>query len=283
VGSDESMIELRTVSKRFPARAGDAVTAVSDISFDVAQGQFTVLIGPSGCGKSTLLRLIGGLTPSTTGTVLVGGTPVAGPRADTGFVFQRPLLLEWMTVRDNVLVSAKINRDLTDDIRARADELLTIMGIADFADRLPSTLSGGMQQRAGIARALLRDPELLLLDEPFGALDALTREQLNLELLRIWSGAAATDRPDPVRKTVVMVTHDIPEAVFLSDRIVVMSARPGTVLETVDVPLPRPRTLDMMFTPEFGALVQHLRAELAPRAAAAEGGSGEPSAEVATR
>jgi NitT/TauT family transport system ATP-binding protein len=234
------------------------VRALDDIGFSVGPGQLASIVGPSGSGKSTLLRIVGGLTAATEGEVRINGTPVTGTRRDTAFVFQRPLLLEWMTVLNNVLVPAKIRGDGAAR-RARAQELLDLVGIGDFGNKLPRELSGGMQQRAAIARALLNDPSLLLLDEPFGSLDALTREQLHLELLRIWSATDEDAGSDAQPKTIVMVTHDINEAVFLSDVVLIMSQRPARILARVEIDLPRPRTLDVTTTHEFVAAVAEIR------------------------
>ena len=217
----------------------------------VPSGQFASIVGPSGSGKSTLLRIIGGLTDATDGVVEVNGRAVTGPHTEATFVFQRPLLLEWMSVIDNVLVPARIKGEVDPAMRDRARDLLELVGIGDFADRLPRELSGGMQQRAAIARALIRDPALLLLDEPFGSLDALTREQMHFELLRIWGASRGTAERELSAKTIVMVTHDIQEAVLLSDVVYVMSARPGRILARVEVGLPRPRTPETILQPEF--------------------------------
>ena len=192
--------------------------------------------GPSGCGKSTLLRLVAGLLPPTTGRVSIGGQQVTEPREETGIVFQAPTLLPWASVLDNVLFPLDMMKRSTRDSRERARDLLKLVGLAGFEGKYPRELSGGMQQRAGICRALVHDPDILLMDEPFGALDALTREELTIELMRIWR-----ERP----KTILFVTHSIPEAVLLADRVVVMSARPGRIAEIIEVNVPRPREFDM--------------------------------------
>lgn len=250
-----AVIEMESVEKSFATRRARPVLALDRVSFQVEPRQFVCLVGPSGCGKSTLLRLVGGLTPPTAGSIKVGGEQVSAARPHIAFVFQRSLLLEWMSVLDNVLLPATIEGTRTPQRLQRANELLELVGIADFANHLPSHLSGGMQQRVAIARALLRDPAILLLDEPFGSLDALTREQMNLELMKIWSLAGR-------EKTVLMVTHDITEAVFMSDRVLVMSRRPGRILADLEVPLPRPRTLDMVYQPAFGKIVAEARGRL---------------------
>jgi NitT/TauT family transport system ATP-binding protein len=224
------------------------VEALRDIGFTVARGELVALVGPSGCGKSTLLRVVAGLRAPTAGAVAVDGRPVTRPIPAVGMVFQAPVLLKWRTVRDNVLLPAELSGRSPAAYFERADALLELVGLMGFGARYPRELSGGMQQRAAICRALLLDPPLLLMDEPFGALDAMTRDDMNLELLRVWGESMAA------RKTVLFVTHSIPEAVFLADRVVVMSPRPGRVARIVDVPLPRPRVPATRALPEFGKL-----------------------------
>ena len=194
--------------------ASGPVKALDEISFAVDRGEFIALVGPSGCGKSTLLRLVAGLRRATTGRVSVGERPVTRPVSDVGMVFQAPVLLKWRTILDNVLLPAELSGRDRSKYRDRAEELLRLVGLDDFADKLPQELSGGMQQRASICRALLLDPPLLLMDEPFGALDAMTRDEMNIELLRVWGEAGGREGD---RKTVLFVTHSIPEAVFLAD------------------------------------------------------------------
>jgi NitT/TauT family transport system ATP-binding protein len=220
--------------------------AVRDVGFRVAPGEFLTLLGPSGCGKSTLLMMIAGLLAPSRGAVAVGGTRVDGPRPDVGVVFQSPTLLPWRTVLGNVLIPIEMLRRPRRQWEGRARELLAMVKLTEFADTLPHGLSGGMKQRVAICRALIHDPTLLLMDEPFSALDALTRDQMGQELLRIW---------ERYRKTVVFVTHSIREAVFLSDRVLVMSARPATIAYETAVELPRPRTIDMQ---ESGAFNRHV-------------------------
>lgn len=244
------MIRISNASKTFDVRDGDDVQALTGIDLDIRDSEFVSLVGPSGCGKSTLLRLVAGLARVSDGRIDIDGEAVTQPRRDVGMVFQSPTLLPWANITDNVLFPLKIMRAMTPDAHERAQDLLTLVGLEGFERRQPSELSGGMQQRAAICRALIHDPDILLMDEPFGALDALTREEMSLELLRIW-----TERP----KTIVFVTHSIPEAVLLSDRVVVMSARPGRIAEVIDVPLPRPRTFDMEALPEFQAPAQRIR------------------------
>jgi NitT/TauT family transport system ATP-binding protein len=249
-GIDRSFIGLSGVSKRFRSRSGDDVLALTGITLSVRSQEFVSIVGPSGCGKSTLLRIIAGLAAPSEGTVEMGGTPVTGPRRDIGMVFQSPVLLPWRTIVKNVLVPAEVIGHDSRAAEVRARELLDLVGLGRFADKYPTELSGGMRQRVSIARALMHDPSTLLMDEPFGALDAMTRESMNLELLRIWQAS---------RKTVILVTHSIEEAVFLADRVIVISSRPGTIYETIDVRLPRPRTTQTRAEPEFVRLANHLR------------------------
>ena len=220
------MIVLDRVGMTYRTDAGP-VEALRDVGFSVGRGELVALVGPSGCGKSTLLRVVAGLRPPSRGAVAVDGRAVTGPIASVGMVFQAPVLLKWRTIRDNVLLPAELAGLGRARYRERADQLLRLVGLDGFAERLPRELSGGMQQRAAICRALLLDPPLLLMDEPFGALDAMTRDEMNVELLRVWG------EPATARKTVLFVTHSIPEAVFLADRVVVMSPRPGRVARIV--------------------------------------------------
>ncbi|WP_405652850.1 ABC transporter ATP-binding protein [Streptomyces sp. RK9] len=224
-------VRLDGVSVRFRTKRKD-VTALTDVSLDVPRGEFVAIVGPSGCGKSTLLKLVAGLLAPSAGTALLGGEPVRGPRRDIGYVFQRAALLDWRSARRNILLQAEMRGLPAAAARVRADELIRMTGLDGFEDAYPHELSGGMQQRVALCRALLHEPPVLLMDEPFGALDALTREQMNVELHRIWCETGTT---------VLLVTHSIPEAVYLADRVVVMSPRPGTVTEVIDVGLPRER------------------------------------------
>lgn len=252
-GDDSSVIRLQNVGHTYELQEREGIEALTGINVEIHGGEFLSIVGPSGCGKSTLLRLLAGLDVPTSGQITMDGTLVRGVREDVGFVFQSPVLLEWRTARENVLLPIECHRKITEDDRNTASELLALARLAGFGDRRPSELSGGMQQRVAICRALITDPKVLLMDEPFGALDALTRESLSLELLRIWSER---------RKTVVFVTHSIPEALLLSDRIFVFSDRPGTVIEIVDVPFERPRTIEMQATAEFAQLAGQIRARL---------------------
>jgi len=246
------VIEVDSIHKVFGD--GSETYALRDVSFSVAEGEFVSLIGPSGCGKTTILNCVGGIEPVAHGRVSIDGRPVRGPRSgDVGFVFQRAVLLAWRNVMDNVLLPIEVFGRPTAPYRARAQELLELVGLSGFAGHLPGQLSGGMQQRAAIVRALIFEPRVLLMDEPFGALDAQTREYMNIVLLRVW---------EAMRKTIVFVTHDLEEAVFLSDRVVVLTPRPGTVREIVPVMLPRPRTIAMRYSEEFAALARRLRDRL---------------------
>jgi NitT/TauT family transport system ATP-binding protein len=225
--------------------------ALRDVSFEVREGELVSLIGPSGCGKTTLLYCISGLEPLVEGRILLDGTPVTGPRSgEVGLVFQQAVLLGWRTVMDNVLLPVEVFGRPRGSYRRRARELIDLVGLTGFADDLPRRLSGGMQQRAAIVRALIFEPRVLLMDEPFGALDAQTREHMNMVLLRVW---------EATRTTIVFVTHDLEEAAFLSDRVVVLTARPGTVREIVEVELPRPRTIEMRYSEDFVRLARRLR------------------------
>jgi NitT/TauT family transport system ATP-binding protein len=246
----ESLIDLSGVGMTYEAASGP-VEALAGISLTVDAGEFVSLVGPSGCGKSTLLRIVAGLRPATVGSVTVAGRRVSQPIPDIGMVFQAPILLKWRTILDNILLPAELAGKQKRAYRTRAHELLEMAGLHGFADKLPRELSGGMQQRASLCRALLLDPPLLLMDEPFGALDAMTRDDMALELLRIWG---ERDLAREQRKTVLFVTHSIPEAVFLSDRVVVMSPRPGRVAADLRIDLPRPRTVELRASEAFGQL-----------------------------
>ena len=212
-------IRIKEVGKLFGGR-GPVVTALQDISFDIGLGEFVAVVGPSGCGKSTLLRILAGLIPTSSGTVWFGDRKLEGPRRDIGVVFQSPVLFPWRTVLGNVLLPADVQRLGREQMKRRALELLALVGLTGFEQRYPWELSGGMQQRVALVRALIHDPALLLMDEPFGALDAMTREQMNVELQRIWMER---------RKTVLFITHSTAEAVFLADRVMVMTPRPGRI------------------------------------------------------
>jgi len=254
------LIEIDRAGMVYPTDSGP-VEALRDISLAVGDGEFVALVGPSGCGKSTLMRAIAGLRPVTSGRVVVDGMPVAGPVSRVGMVFQAAVLLKWRSVLDNVLLPAELSGQRPAAFRERAQHLLELVGLGEFARKYPHELSGGMQQRASLCRALLLDPPILLMDEPFGALDAMTRDEMNLELLRIWGETAAAGGAGP-RKTIVFVTHSIPEATFLADRVVVMTPRPGRIAAVHRVDLERPRTVASRASPEFGRLTLQIYDEL---------------------
>jgi NitT/TauT family transport system ATP-binding protein len=253
------VIEIKGLGKTFAGRgASEGVVALRDVTLTVRDNEFITILGPSGCGKTTLLRNIAGLVPWDEGEILVDGQPVTGPSPDRAMVFQNFALLPWATVIDNVAIGLEIRGDGKRERGERAQELLELVGLRGFEKRLPGELSGGMQQRVGLARALAVDPDVLLMDEPFGALDEQTRRLLQEEMLRIW---------EKTRKTVVFITHSMEEAVLLGDRVVLMSARPGRIEEVIEVPLPRPRSAhidNVERSPEYidiaGRLWERLRA-----------------------
>jgi NitT/TauT family transport system ATP-binding protein len=243
------VIEIAGVSKTYRTQDGD-VPSLRPLDFSVGAAEFLVVVGPSGCGKSTLLKLIAGLLPPSEGEIRVEGRVVTRPHADVGIVFQSPLLLPWRSVFRNVLMPVEVKGLPRAEYAERARALLKMVGLAGFENKYPWQLSGGMQQRASICRALVHDPKIVLMDEPFGALDAMTRERMNVELQRIQRETG---------KTVLLITHSIPEAVFLADRVLVMSERPGTIAAIYDVTLPRPRSLDVLADPVFVQLTQKIR------------------------
>jgi NitT/TauT family transport system ATP-binding protein len=242
-------ISVSNVSKSFGSSTG-SVLALDRVSCSIEKGSFVSVVGPSGCGKTTLLRLVAGLMHATQGTVSMDGQAITGTRRDVGVVFQSSILLPWRTVLENVLLPAEILGLEMRAARQRAQDLLRLVKLEGFEDKMPRQLSGGMQQRASIARALLHDPKVLLMDEPFGALDAMTREQMNLELQRIWMESG---------KTVILITHSIPEAILLGDRVFVMTPRPGNLTRVIDVELPRPRSMTAMGSPEFVRVSEQVR------------------------
>jgi NitT/TauT family transport system ATP-binding protein len=248
-----TILETSGVEKRYQTRQGEGITALRDVSFSVDDGEFVSLVGPSGCGKTTLLKICAGLVPATGGTVDFRQTGAPVPPGVFGMVFQSPALLPWRTILANVLYPADILGLDRRAAKTRAQELLGLMGLGDVADKYPGELSGGMQQRVSIARALLHDPEMLFMDEPFGALDAMTREEMNMELQQVHLSQG---------KTVLFVTHSISEAVLLSDRVVVLSRRPGQVVADLRVPFGRPRTMEHRADPEFGKLELQIRQSL---------------------
>jgi len=251
------ILSLRHISLAYPTGDGELL-ALADVSFDVAPGEFVCIVGPSGCGKSSLLRLMAGLHPPTAGEIIFEGEPLTRPRRRIGVVFQKANLMPWRTVRQNIALPLELGGVPAQEAASRANDLIELVGLTGFETVHPHKLSGGMEQRVAIARALSQDPDVLLLDEPFGALDALTRERMGLELLRIW---------DRQRKTVVMVTHSISEAVFLADRVLVFSPRPGCLRAEVPVPLRRPRALNQTHSAAFGELAMQVRAAIEMQAA----------------
>jgi NitT/TauT family transport system ATP-binding protein len=245
-------VSLEEVTKTY-ATTGEPILALTDVSFSVGDGEFVAIVGPSGCGKSTLLRIVLGIAPLTRGRVMLRGRQIAGPQPDVGMVFQTPVLMRWRSVLRNVLLPIEILGRSVHEYERKARDLIKLVGLGGFEERYPGELSGGMQQRAAICRALIHDPSLLLMDEPFGALDALTREQMGSELLRIWAER---------QKTVLFVTHDIDEAVFLADRVIVMTPRPGRVALDERITLPRPRSVRAKSFPEFATHVLRIRTVL---------------------
>jgi len=239
--SEKTLLSIKNLKKVFPLQ-GEELVALGSVSFDVYPGEFVTIVGPSGCGKTTLLKIIAGLLPKSEGEIHVDEA-MFDPTREVGFVFQKALLLNWRRVLDNVLLPIEILKLDKKKYRSKAMEMLELVGLKGFENAYPNELSGGMQQRVSLALALIHDPKLILMDEPFGALDAITREKMNLELQRIWSES---------KKTIIFITHEINEAVFLSDRVVVMSARPSRMVGAVDIDFPRPRKLEVRTTPQFG-------------------------------
>ncbi|MCW2700825.1 MAG: transporter ATP-binding protein [Blastococcus sp.] len=247
--SPDGGIALRDVCKEYVLADEQRVLALGGTTLDIAKGEFFSVVGPSGCGKSTLLMMLAGLRTPTSGTISIDGTIVDRPYTDAGIVFQRDALMEWRTVLANVTVQAEVRGTDRKAASRRAVELLRLVGLEDFVDAYPDELSGGMRQRVSIARAFVHDPSVLLMDEPFAAIDALTRETLADDLQRIWLAS---------QKTVFFITHNIQEAVYLSDRVAIMSPRPGRLVEIVDIDLPRPRVPEVMETEEFFRLTQRV-------------------------
>jgi NitT/TauT family transport system ATP-binding protein len=250
----EPVVVAEGIRHVYRGRQGELL-ALNGVDLDVGLGEFVAIVGPSGCGKSTLLRILGGLLAPSEGQVLLGGRPLESPQRQVGYVFQQVNLMPWRTVQRNVTLPLEVAGVPHAPAEERAQELLELVGLEGFEQVYPRELSGGMAQRVAIARALVADPEVLLLDEPFGALDALSREQMNLELLRIWQAR---------RVTAVMVTHSLQEAVLMADRVLVMTPRPGTIRAEVPVDLPRPRSLDVMYTEFFGAISRRVRRAIGP-------------------
>lgn len=246
---NDPLIHADRVAKNY--RAGDgSLVALEEVTFSAGRGDFVAIVGPSGCGKSTLLNIVGGILPATSGQVTVAGAPIDGPRREIGMMFQRPILFPWRTVLDNMLLPIEIFGLDKRAHRERAREIIQLVGLSEFEGTYPGQLSGGMQQRVALGRTLIFDPAVLLMDEPFGALDEFTRESLNLELLRI---CATT------RTTTLFVTHNIGEAVFLADRVLVMTPRPGRLVRTLEVAMERPRDRSVMLTPAFQEHVFEIR------------------------
>lgn len=242
-------ISCRNVTKVYPTRSGD-VHALEDVDLDIGRGEFVAIVGPSGCGKSTLLKLVAGLRRRTAGEIHFLGEQVTKPQTDVGIVFQNDALLDWRTSLDNVLLQVDMRGRRDDEAVGRAKDLLSSVGLAGFEGKRPYHLSGGMRQRVSICRALVHRPPVLLMDEPFGALDALSREQIMVDLQRVWLDDAMS---------VLFITHSIPEAVFLADRVVVMSARPGRIVEVLPIEFPRPRDISLLADPEFNAIAARIR------------------------
>jgi NitT/TauT family transport system ATP-binding protein len=255
-----SRLVIDGVGVRFASRRGGEVTALESISLGIADGELSVVVGPSGCGKSTLLRLVAGLMRPTSGRITLEGRPVTGPSAERGMVFQSYTLFPWLTVRRNIEFGLDIRGVAAAQRRRTADAFIEQVGLQGFEDAWPDQLSGGMRQRVALARALANDPEILLMDEPFGALDSQTRQLMQELLLGIWERA---------HKTVLFITHDIDEAILLADRLYVMTARPGRIKRAIDVPLARPRSLDALTSPDFMALKREVLALMRAEAAQA--------------
>ena len=248
--NEASWINVAGLHKIYNTRTGGKTHALSDINFSVKRGEFISIVGPSGCGKTTLLTILAPLISKTEGSAKISGSEVTKPLSEIGMVFQAPTLLPWRTILENVMIPIEVQKKDKNEGLKKANELLELVGLKGFEDKYPNELSGGMQQRAGICRALVHTPSVLLMDEPFGALDAMTREYMNLELLRIWKDS---------NQTIALVTHSITEAVFLSDRVIVMSPRPGRIAEIIEIDLPRPRTLEMMSSDAAGVYVKKIR------------------------
>ncbi len=247
----DALIRAQGIVKIYPTVSGEPVLALDHLDMAVRDGEFVCLVGPSGCGKSTLLRLLAGLDRADAGTFTLADRRIDGPSSEVGVVFQQATLLPWLTVWQNVTVPLRVGGHRIDNREGAVRDLLRIAGLVGFENKYPYELSGGMQQRVAIVRALVREPKLLLMDEPFGALDALTREKMNAELQRIWLAS---------RKTVVLITHSIDEAVFLGDRVIVMSARPGRIVRDIAVNLPRPRIAAETFGhPEHVRIAREIR------------------------
>jgi NitT/TauT family transport system ATP-binding protein len=250
VNSATTLLSVTNLSKKYQTKAGETVDALTDIHVDLMDGEFVSVLGPSGCGKTTLLKILAGIVHYSSGEVMFRGQAVGDSKNVMGVVFQSPVLLPWLTVLENVLFPIRVLGMNRAQYFSSAISLIELVGLHGFENKYPNELSGGMQQRVSIVRALIHDPGILLMDEPFGALDALTRERMNSELQKIWMVK---------KKTVFFITHSVSEAVFLSDRVLVMSARPGKIIEEIRIDFPRPRHIDLSSTKEFGDIAKHLR------------------------
>ncbi len=246
---EPGFIDIRSVAKVYETDAGN-VPALSSVSLSIKQGEFVSLLGPSGCGKTTLMMIVAGLAGASQGEVRIGDKKIDGPYTDVGIVFQNAELLEWRTAMENILLQMEIRKLGIKEHIPVAKRLLEQVGLRGFEDRYPDELSGGMKQRVALCRALVHDPDILLMDEPFGALDAMTRDQMNMDLQRMWMAK---------RKTAIFVTHSIDEAVFMSDRVIVMTARPASIAEDIKIDLPRPRSLALRDSPEFAVYTSRIR------------------------
>ena len=244
----EPYIRLQNVGKTYQTK-GRTIDACIDINLDIRDSEFVAIVGPSGCGKTTIMKMVAGLVPYTSGTITVGGKRVEAPQTDVGIVFQEAIMLDWRDVLENVMLQIDIRRMDRAKYEPIARDLLKATGLAGFEKQKPYELSGGMRQRVSICRALVHGPKMLLMDEPFGALDALTREQISMDIQRLWM---------ETRKTALHITHSIPEAVLLADRVVVMGPRPGRIVEVIDIDMPRPRRLDQL-SPKFGEYSTRIR------------------------
>ena len=253
---ENSVIDINCIGQIYDTDNGEKVHAIDQVDLHAKEGEFISIVGPSGCGKTTLLRIISGLLQPTSGEVVINGNKVTGPNREVGIVFQQPVLLDWRSIIENILLPIELRKEKKENYHEQAMKLLRLTGLDGFENSTPGSLSGGMKQRACICRALINNPSVLLMDEPFGALDAFTRDQMNLELLRIWSGeSAAVSGKSGKKKTIIFITHSIQEAVFLSDRVVVLSARPSKMLKTYEIPFARPRSQDVLKEKRFGELV----------------------------
>jgi len=260
----DAIIDIRGIGMTYTTEKGEKISAIDYLDISASKGEFVSLVGPSGCGKTTLLRIIAGLLQPTKGAVWVNGKVISGPSQDIGMLFQKVVLLEWRSILDNVLLPIEIKKEDKSKYLGKAEKLLKLAGLSGFEKRSPYELSGGMAQRACICRALITDPPLLLMDEPFSALDSFTRSQMNLELLRIWSGEGKfiKSKREKEKKTIIFITHNITEAVFLSDKVGVLTGRPSKLLNTYTIPFPRPRTEDIYKKKEFVEIVYKITEDI---------------------